>query len=206
MVHDVVLAISVTRAFSGLPTGGVSLSRFWANSVFCGLAARGLAERCGVLDSERLFVEGLLRDIGHLVMYHTVPEEAAEARRQSRASGQPLYLTERELLGFDFAELGAELMRAWKLPEPMVSVIRNHVESPADGEHDFETRIVYLASTLTAHYDTGEPAADWSLDPEALSAWQSVGLAIADLEPLVAAAERGVSEARELFVVMPTAA
>lgn len=206
LVHDVVMAISVTRAFSAVPAPGFDLSRFWANSVFCGLAARSLAERCRILDSERLFVEGLLRDIGHLAMYHALPNEAAEAKRRSEESSRALHLVERELLGFDYAQLGAELMQAWDLPDAMVVVTRNHVEPAAGGEHRLETNLVYLASHLTDRCETGGPAGDWTLAPEVLPVWQSLELSSDDLEVLIATAARGVSEARELLVVMSAAA
>jgi HD-like signal output (HDOD) protein len=78
-LHDLVLAVSVTKAFSGLSQQVMNMSIFWANSFFSGLAARELARKCFLVDSERMFVEGLLRDLGHLLIYQYIPEQAEQA-------------------------------------------------------------------------------------------------------------------------------
>ena len=78
-VHDLLLATSVSSVFAGVSRELVDMEVFWRRGVLCGVAARLLAARCNVLDSERLFVEGLLHDIGHLVLYRQLPAEAGEA-------------------------------------------------------------------------------------------------------------------------------
>ena len=81
-VHDLVLATSVTAAFSKMPQTIMDMKIFWRQSVWCGLLSRELGKQAGLLDSERLFVEGLLCDIGHLVMYVQIPGPAQVALLQ----------------------------------------------------------------------------------------------------------------------------
>jgi HD-like signal output (HDOD) protein len=182
------------------------MSRFWANSVFCGLASRALAQRCHVLDSERLFVEGLLRDLGHLVMHQEIPELAVQARQQSERREMPVHVVERELLGFDFAAVGSELMMAWKLPEAMAAVTQYHLEPERANDFVLETRLVYVASHLTGLHDTGKPVGTWKLAEGITRVWQSLGLTPDQLEPLVSEADAGIGEARDLFVSVAAAA
>lgn len=85
----------------------IDLNVAWRNSVYCAVASRLLASRCNVLDCERLFVEGLLHDIGHLVMYAKIPALASEALVRSRNEGTELFRVERKLIGVDYAEVGA---------------------------------------------------------------------------------------------------
>ena len=58
------------------------------------IAARELAVVCNLMDSERMFVAGLLSGIGHLIMYQSVPVLAQQAQPGARESGRPLYLIE----------------------------------------------------------------------------------------------------------------
>ena len=102
-VHDLLLATSLANAFSDTDSDVLDMHAFWHDSVRCALAARLIAARCNVLDSERLFVEGLLHDIGHLVMFDKLPALTHEAMVQARHEGTPLHEVERELLGFDYS-------------------------------------------------------------------------------------------------------
>ena len=72
---------------------------FWRNSVFCGLLARALAKQCNIDDHERFFVMGLLRDVGHLVMYAKIPHQSRTALLRAGDRRSPLYLAEREIIG-----------------------------------------------------------------------------------------------------------
>lgn len=78
-VRDLVTATTVGRSFSGMTVQIMDLSAYWRKSVLCALMAGKIAKACGIEDSERFFIEGLLRDIGHLVLYQTIPERAQSA-------------------------------------------------------------------------------------------------------------------------------
>ena len=76
---DLILAASVVKAFSGIPSELVDMDQFWEHSLYTGVTARVLAGRHRAPDTERYFVAGLLHDIGALVLYRQLP-------RQSRAA------------------------------------------------------------------------------------------------------------------------
>ena len=116
-LHDLVLAVSVTKAFSGLDQQVMNMNIFWANSFFCGLAARELARQCFLIDSERMFVEGLLRDLGHLLLYQHFPEQAEESMKTSASTGEPIHVTEQKLIGFDYAQVGKALVDTWAITQ-----------------------------------------------------------------------------------------
>ncbi len=127
-VHDLVLAASVAQTFEGIDNQVMDMGRYWEKSVFCAIACKELAVKCNVLDSERVFVAGLLRDIGHLIMFQTVPAQIQQAMQHSRRQGVPLYKVERVLLGIDFAKVGGALMRQWNLPRSLWEPTEFHVE------------------------------------------------------------------------------
>ena len=116
-VHDLVLATSVTRVFHRLCDSVINMEGFWQNSVYRALLCKLLATEGGVIGNDRFFIIGLLTDIGHLPMYHAVPKSCLAALDKSRTGDTPLYVAERALVGFDYAEVGGKLLRAWGLPE-----------------------------------------------------------------------------------------
>lgn len=147
-VHDIALASSVTSTFAGMPVTLMDVRRFWTGSLACGLAARALGKRAGLVDSERLFVVGLLSRLGHMVMYDRIPQLAAVALSHADRTGQPLYLVERQLIGCDFAAVGCELLTLWQLPVSIVGMIQDHVEPQAAQSSAIGAAIVHLASAI----------------------------------------------------------
>ncbi len=148
-IHDLVLATSVTKTFEGISTEVMDMHTFWYNSVYCAVSARLLASACNVLDSERLFVAGLLRDIGHLLMYQHEPGLSEQCMQLAEESGRPLFRVERELFGYDYAQVGAHLMRQWQLPRSLVEATEFHVEPDRAQEHGLECGIIHIACQLT---------------------------------------------------------
>jgi len=98
-LNDLVLATTVVRSFKGVPNDLVDMKHFWIRSVFCGSIARLLASHCNVLDSERLFVSGILHDLGHLLIYSKLPQQAASILTRAKQEHINVVQLEREFLG-----------------------------------------------------------------------------------------------------------
>ncbi len=144
-VHDIVLATTVTAVFSGMRPERMDVARFWRASAMHGLLARAAAKGCGLLDAERLFVGGMLSDIGHMVMYMHVPQLAEQALIECRASGVAPDVIEREVIGCDYAAVGAALLREWRLPTSFAVAIGAQT-NPVDGApHEFEASLLHMA-------------------------------------------------------------
>ena len=75
---------------------------------------------------ERLFVAGLLHGIGELVLGYREPSLFAELKTAAIRREVPLSLVQQEYLGFDYAEISAELLRLWQLPDELVIPVRHH--------------------------------------------------------------------------------
>jgi HD-like signal output (HDOD) protein len=174
-VHDLTLAVSVAKTFSRIHQHVMNMKIFWANSFFSGLVARELARKCFLVDSERMFVEGLLRDIGHLILYDQLPEESEQALRQSAKTGTPLHLVEQRLLGFDFTEVGRILVDTWQLPKNLGVAIRYQHNPGATEDHGFEAALLNMANALTEGFQSPNGYMDWQalVTPES---WTLTGL------------------------------
>lgn len=114
-VYDLVTAYSVAKAFKNVDSDIIDLDRFWERSVCCSLMAKYLADALSLPESERLFVSGLLHNIGELVMVQAAPEIATFCSELT-ADNTPMKLQLRKL-GFTYADIGAELIQYWGIPE-----------------------------------------------------------------------------------------
>lgn len=145
-IHDIVLGAAVTEVFEGLRTDVMDVRKFWQQSYYCAVMTKQLGLECKVTGSERLVVIGLLHDIGHLFMYMAIPKETQKAIVTARKRDRPLYQVERELLGFDYAELGAYMMREWDLPRSLQTTTCFHPEPSKADEFALETALLHLSS------------------------------------------------------------
>ncbi len=200
-IHDLILATSVTRAFGQITAKDVDMPSFWRNSVFCGTVARMLADYRGVHDSERLFVAGLLHRVGHLLMYKHIPGLAQQALLASREQDCELFRAERKLIGCDYAQVGAELLASWRLPEGLQEAVRFHPEPKLALEFPREASFVHIAALVT---DASFPEPEFEAAPfdvqVAPSAWEQTGLSPAVLPEVVEAAAAQLELAVDLFV------
>lgn len=147
-VRDLVAETTVGQTFAGMPVDLMDTSKFWRKSVFCALLAEKLATSCGIDDSERCFVEGLLRDIGHFILYHTVPQRAQSALIEAGYLEASLAEVEQSNIGCDFAEVGAELIRSWGMPAQLEQAIRCQLSPKDAGEFSLHASIVHLAGVV----------------------------------------------------------
>jgi len=197
-VHDLVLAATITKTFPDIPGNLISMEDFWINSLRCGLLARLLAEQCNSRDGERFFLASLLHDMGHLIMYQTVPEESQEALITARQDNKPLYMVERDIVGCDYGQVGSQLMQNWNFPENWVQAVRYQNE-PADvQDFSFEASIMHL-SVRMKDMDSAAEAPVRDLTMIDAIAWEATGLSEDMVEPLLVKADEQLESAVETF-------
>lgn len=178
-IHDLALATSVAHSFSGIDPKRLDLNRFWNDSLFCALVAKQLATLCRLELPERLFVAGLLSDLGHLILYQSIPQETLNAERLAREQTRPLVEVERELLGLDYARVGATLMRQWRLPESLIEATEYHPE-PLRSQHDpMATAVIHVADRMRRARRYEEALEEGTNQPD-VSSLERLGLTLTD--------------------------
>jgi HD-like signal output (HDOD) protein len=156
-MRDLALATSVMSLFKGIPGHLVSMESLWRHSVACGLAARVLATvRQNEVNAELLFTAGMIHDIGRLVIYKKIPETAQEMILRCRDSKEPLYLVEKEVLGFDHSDLGRMLAQSWNLPPSLKEVLAYH-HFPLEARlYPIETCVIHIADYIAHAIQLGD--------------------------------------------------
>lgn len=202
---DLIIGASVIKAFVGLPPALVNMDQFWSHSLYTALITRGLAIRHRAPQPERYFLAGLLHDIGSLALYLSRPEQARQALVFASDEGVPLNEAEHISLGFSHADVGAALMQAWKLPPALYEPVRFHHRPTAAENFQLETALVHLADVIASATMDNALESD-QIPPLDGKAWELTGLSVDVVEPVLADADRELTEVRSALVPEANAA
>jgi HD-like signal output (HDOD) protein len=198
-LHDLVLASAVIGTFSRMSTPGIAMGPYWRRSIHVGILSRMLAEAGRIFDSERLFVAGLLHDIGHLIMDMQMPAVTGEALAHSRAQSLPLFAAERSLFGCHYGDVGAELMNNWLFPDSLQEICRLHSEPALAREFGRECAIVHIAQHAVLGAETDQATLPF-LPPLAPDMLTLAGLASATVDDVFAKSLDHLAEAVDLLL------
>ena len=155
-LRNLVLATTVVGTMSALSYKGIDIDRFWMHSLRCGIAARLIAKKIGGANAEVLFLGGILHDLGMLVIYQQHSILAGAVMRQIDEHHQLRDQAEREILGFDHAEVGALLVDAWGLSPEICELLRCHHQYQLAHDHARGAMILALANLMADEQDSSE--------------------------------------------------
>jgi len=161
-VQNIAVSLSVYGAFSDLAdVPGFSLGTFWWHSLASAACSRFLALRAGYESPEEAFVAGLLHDVGQLVLIRQAPGDYAKAF-QAASNGQTLIAAEREIWGYDHAQVGADLLEYWRLQPLLCDAVRFHHHPVSEVSSALHlVRIVFVADRLS-HFLSRPYATNWT--------------------------------------------
>jgi putative nucleotidyltransferase with HDIG domain len=153
-VYCVVAAQVMANSFlQAKPQVGVDLNQLWRHSVITAVTAAELA-RCAQIPDAPAFTAGLLHDLGKLIFAGVAEARYADQLQRHGQCGYFLSQAERSAYGVDHAQLGAELLSRWGLPETIVETVRHHHAAPSTAQPPNRlAAAVKLANTLAYFLD-----------------------------------------------------
>jgi len=126
-LRNAALSMSVSRMWNQVKTPpGWSTSNFNQHSVGVGILSDLLAQRLNVTYAEGAFAAGLFHDLGLLLVAIGMHDEYRQLSLLCQQSHrwEPEY--ENQVLGLTHAELSAEALAQWNLPEEIQAAVRFH--------------------------------------------------------------------------------
>lgn len=144
-VYNLVIAYFTKEAFKTIHANADYLENFWSQSVDCALLVKYLGNQLRVPNAERLFILGLLHNLGELVIHQFVPDKLEACKSNDVAN--PPWIKQQEILGFTYGDCSTELLKLWRLPYTLMEPIR------FQDEDDFlltspESQLLYLAKRV----------------------------------------------------------
>jgi HD-like signal output (HDOD) protein len=168
-VRTLVISAGLVSAFKTVPR--IDLRQFWRYSLNTAAGARWIATQTAQ-NGELAFTIGMMHAIGQLIIHAGLPAQAADVGLLAGPYHWQRLAQEQAVLGFTYAEVGAELAERWKFPEDFAEAIRAF---PDGATRLPMAAVIHLAAWRARANENagGEPG----VDPFPATAAQALGLA-----------------------------
>lgn len=177
--HQQILHIVLTLAFGSTmivtaPAYAAEANALWQHSLVTATAAEIVAAEAYDLKIEGpiAFTVGLLHDIGKLAMSQALtPEQQAQIRERIVTEKISRTTAEKLILGTDHGEVGACLLKSWRLPAEVIEAVACHHKPTLVPEPKLSA-VTHIANCL-AHLASpmaNEDATAGQVDPEVAAA------------------------------------
>ena len=153
-VRSLVVSAGFTRAFPASAEGLFDRHAYWMHSFRVATYTEALAHCLGGA-RQTSFTSGLFHDVGQLVLSICIPDKFAELLLRQKDSGMSLIEIERAELGFDHAEIGAEMAKRWNFPAEIEHAI-NYWRTPEHEPFEQINGLVHVAVLLESGLRDGE--------------------------------------------------
>lgn len=198
-LSDLALATSVMTSFENIPEEIVSMDSFWQHSLACGVFSRVLAMQRGEDNVERYFVAGLLHDLGRLIIFMSRPNLARKFFDIANEKQLLLIDAEKEVLGFNHADVGHELLKMWNLPGNLQEAVGYHHQPAKAVRYPVEAAAVHIADVITNALKMGS-SGERFVPRIRESAWERLRLKIDILPEVIDESERQFEDAVTVFL------
>jgi putative nucleotidyltransferase with HDIG domain len=149
----------------------------WRHSLATAVASQVLAERLTKQDPEIAFSAGLLHDIGKTILIRAAREKYAQLLARCADDNRSVKFAEWELFGTDHAAIGGDLLRTWKFPSRIASVVAaHHRPESASTDHQSLAALVYVGNIVAYKVGVGNGSPPYVASPDR-DALRFIGLA-----------------------------
>ena len=131
-------------------------NKFWVDNFQVATIAKALAGDCRNIEPETAFTCALLHNIGELLIQSALPEEASLIN-MSISRGSSRIDAQREMLGYGYSQVGAELARRWSLSDTFVRAIAQQLDPLNFEPISQEAVLIRLAMFVSFAWNAGVP-------------------------------------------------
>ena len=156
----------------------------WKHSLAVALGSKTIAGMINRDWIEDAFIAGLLHDAGKIILDPYVQERSEDFETHLKETPHKFFKAEKQILGFDHAEVMSRASRFWRYPEVQSMAIRYH-HYPMQSGNNRLACIIHLAdfAAKEAGFKSQESALSSEIDPQIL---EYLGLESAQLDPIIA--------------------
>lgn len=155
-IKSIALASTVSQYLTSELKGySLEKNQLWTQSQTCAIISRYLAKYVNYPNPEEAYIAGLLRDIGKTVLNQHMETEYMEVLSKIENDKLSFLKAEKDILGFDHAEVGEKVAAKWDLPPDLVDAIGHH-HTPENSDVNIKlVSIVHVADAMTMMMGVG---------------------------------------------------
>ena len=150
-IRELSMATPVLEELERISPSGAHLPwrELWKHSIGCAIMSREiLGSTSLLLDDDTDYIVGLLHHVGKVGMALAFPAETAIITNAIYQTTEEVVERERELIGWDHAQIGAAYLERHRLAPEIVSAVRWHHDPAQAEEHSSFAASVQLADHM----------------------------------------------------------
>jgi putative nucleotidyltransferase with HDIG domain len=156
-LKELALNLKIGKVFEkDTALGDYSRKKLWKHSLALALCCKSIYRKEFREQGEDIYSAALLHDIGIMVLEEFAPDEFQKVLHKIEEEQLPTCDAEKEILGFDHAQIGQALTRKWQLPEELTNAIGYH-HRPLRANPDYAkpAYTVYVSDYICKQYGVG---------------------------------------------------
>jgi HD-like signal output (HDOD) protein len=198
-LRDLALGTYVIDAFKGMNQSSISMESFWKHSIAAGIACRIIAVYKRMENPERLYIAGMLHEVGRLIIFANFEKEVEKILEAYNEEKELLCDIEKKQFGWDHAYLGAEFLKAWNLSESQIEAVKFHLNPLEAKAFPDEAAILHLGSVIAKILGLGNSGEKFIPKIDSKS-WDLLGLPMDLLPNIFQQVNSQFSETVDIFM------
>lgn len=197
-VKSLALGFSLVSAVKPNASSGFDFVSYWRRGLYTGMSAKLIADAAGFKFADEAFLGGLLQDVGMIAMHQALGDRYTHT--MAMAGKNHRELVRHELAEFDLQhpDVGAMLVKRWRLPDELVMPVKYHERpSAAPASCVDHVRCVGLGNLVHDILATDDPLTNLKRLYDKASAWYKLNTDTVD--ELVKRASDGAKTMAQLF-------
>jgi len=157
MLREIALTLKAGKIFeSGMETGSYSRKELWKHSLSIALCAKNIYRKEFRQHGDDIYSAALLHDIGIMVIEQFAPETFTGIINTVEEGHLCIEDVEKQLLGYNHADIGMELAVRWNLPAEITKAIGFH-HSPLRVPEEFAkpTMVIFVSDYICKTMEIG---------------------------------------------------
>lgn len=186
----VLLGISLNNYLKSVkfsaPMYDLSENDLWLHASATSLAVKAIVQESGNSKIPQISnIAGLIHDIGKLIMVRFLKADVSVILDECKEKDISFVEAEKELWGYDHAEVGAVMAKKWNFPEPIILAIEEHHQvSPQ--KPSLIVDVVILGNIVAKSIGVGLGAEGMNLRTDLAGCRERIGLTLEKFERVCA--------------------
>ncbi len=156
-IIGIALAMEVFTSFQGRSGVRQDLENLWIHGICVAIASKEMAKHANADISGKIFIPGLLHDMGKVILTVYFKDEYQKTKQYSFENNKTLYTVEKKTFGVNHAELSALLMKRWNFPESIFRPCQYHHDPEAASlEYTHQAQLINFADYIAHRAGVGK--------------------------------------------------
>lgn len=149
-IIGIATGMGILSSFSDRSGLSLDMKALWIHGIGVATTSKALAMRTNPAIANKIFIPGLLHDMGKIILSIYFKKEYMQVRQAAIEAKKPLYAMENEMIEMDHAVLSALLMKRWRFPQSIIIPCRfHHSPESCPVQYRHQALILNLANYLT---------------------------------------------------------